>query len=112
MADRIVGTVKWFNARKGYGNLIGSVRGYIRDETCYIGRLIVQPEFQNQGIGTRLVDAIENHFKGMPRFEIFTGEKSERNLYLYQKLGYQIYQSRQLTDRVNLFYLEKVTART
>ena len=82
MTERIVGTVKWFNARKGYGNLIGSVRGYIRDETCYIGRLIVQPEFQNQGIGTRLVDAIENHFKGMPRFEIFTFTRNLATRYI------------------------------
>jgi GNAT superfamily N-acetyltransferase len=89
------------------GTLIGSVRGYVREDTCCIGRLIVHPDYQNKGIGAKLIKAIEDHFKETPRFEIFTGEISQRNLFLYQKLGYRIFNHRQLTDRVKLLYLEK-----
>jgi ribosomal protein S18 acetylase RimI-like enzyme len=32
--------------------IVGSVRAYEENETCYIGRLAVAPEMQNQGIGT------------------------------------------------------------
>lgn len=92
------------------GKIIGSVRGYVRDGTCYIGRLIVHPDCQNQGFGTQLMRAIEDHFAGANRYELFTGEKSERNIYLYQKLGYQIFRSEQLNDRVTLVYLEKNNA--
>jgi GNAT superfamily N-acetyltransferase len=89
------------------GVIIGAVRGVVKDGTCYVGRLIVHPEHQNQGIGTQLVQAIEAHFEGTPRFEIFTGVRSERNLYLYQKLGYKVFETRQLTERVALHFLEK-----
>ena len=89
------------------GELVGSVRGFVKDGTCYVGRLIVNPKQQNQGIGTLLIRAIEEHFKGTLRFEIFTGIQSERNLYLYQKMGYRIFDTRRLTERVELHFLEK-----
>ena len=87
--------------------IIGSVRGYLDAGTCFVGRLIVHPDFQNQGIGTQLMRTIENHFNTAQRFEIFTGEMSERNLYLYQKLGYRKFQTKQLTEKVRLHFLEK-----
>lgn len=68
------------------GRIIGSVRGHIRQRTCYVGRLIVHPEFQNQGIGTRLLMEIERTFRQAERFELFTGHRSERNLYLCHKV--------------------------
>jgi ribosomal protein S18 acetylase RimI-like enzyme len=92
------------------GVIIGSVRGFLQEDTCYIGRLIVHPVYQNRGIGTRLLEAIEAHFITAQRFELFTGERSDRNLYLYQKLGYRITQTKQLSDRVALVYLEKAVA--
>jgi ribosomal protein S18 acetylase RimI-like enzyme len=89
------------------GQLIGSVRGYAQDGTCYVGRLIVHPDHQNRGIGARLMHAIEGLFGGVSRYEIFTGEKSQRNIHLYQRLGYRIFQTRRLTDKVTLVYMEK-----
>lgn len=44
-------------------NIIGSVRAFVQGNTCYIGRLAVHPDFQNQGIGSQLVNEIENTFK-------------------------------------------------
>jgi len=35
--------------------IIGSVKGRQTPEYCWIGRLIVHPEFQNKGIGKRLM---------------------------------------------------------
>ena len=91
------------------GKIVGSVRGYVRDGTCFIGRLIVHPDWQNGGIGTRLMNEIEEHFHRARRYELFTGEKSERNRYLYQKLGYRIVRTERLTERVAIVYLEKTT---
>jgi ribosomal protein S18 acetylase RimI-like enzyme len=88
--------------------ILGSVRGHLKDGTCHIGRLIVHPDHQNQGIGSQLLHAIESHFNQAQRFELFTGEKSERNLYLYRKLGYRVFITSQLTDRVKLLFLEKL----
>jgi GNAT superfamily N-acetyltransferase len=63
--------------------LVGSVRCYLQEGTCFIGKLIVHPGHQNTGIGTRLLLAAEQCFPDAQRFELFTGQKSEKNLYLY-----------------------------
>jgi N-acetylglutamate synthase-like GNAT family acetyltransferase len=89
------------------GKIIGSVRAYLQEGTCYIGRLIVHPDFQNQGIGAKLLREIEGRFAQARRYELFTGEKSERNLYFYQKWGYRIFRKEGLTDKVTLVFLEK-----
>jgi ribosomal protein S18 acetylase RimI-like enzyme len=89
------------------GSIVGSVRAYLRDGTCHIGRLIVHPELQNRGIGTSLMNRIEQHFSKARRYELFTGERSARNLYLYQKLGYRIFRSARLTDKATAVFLEK-----
>ena len=90
------------------GRIIGSVRAHEKDGTCFIGRLIVHPDSQNQGIGTRLMIEIEAAFGQARRFELFTGHRSERNLYLYQKLGYRPFRRQRFTDSLTLVYLEKV----
>jgi len=89
------------------GRIIGSVRGYLENGTCHIGRLIVHPEFQNQGIGTSLMNKIEQHMSKAKRFELFTGERSVRNLYLYHKLGYRILRSERLTGKTTIVFMEK-----
>ena len=87
--------------------IIGSVRGYEDNNTCYVGRLIIHPAYQNQGYGTKLMNAIENIFDSVKRFELFTGDKSKKNLYLYKKLGYKIFKMEDLNENVRLKYLEK-----
>lgn len=89
------------------GQLVGSVRGELRNGTCEIGRLIVHPDWQNRGIGSRLLQAVETDFQEADRFELFTGERSERNLYLYRKMGYREFKREPLNERVTLVYLEK-----
>ncbi len=73
-----------------YKNLIiGSVKGRQTGGICRIGRLIVEPEFQNKGIGKKLMNHIEKEFPNAKQYRIFTGNKSIKNIYLYQSLGYQ-----------------------
>jgi hypothetical protein len=50
---------------------------------------------------------IERIFYGCKRFELFTGDRSERNLYLYRKLGYRIFKTAKISDQTNIIYLEK-----
>ena len=77
------------------------------EDTCYIGRLIVHPDYQNQGIGTALMSEIEDKFSNISRFEIFTGYKSEKNLYIYKKLGYETFKEEVVDDKLTLVFLEK-----
>ncbi|MGI0046742.1 MAG: GNAT family N-acetyltransferase [Nitrosotalea sp.] len=87
--------------------IIGSVRAFAQGETCHIGRLLVHPDFQNQGIGTKLMNEIESWFRACKRFELFTGDKSEKNMALYQKLGYETFKTEKITEQITLVYLEK-----
>jgi GNAT superfamily N-acetyltransferase len=89
------------------GRIIGSVRAHLEAGTCFVGKLIVHPDFQNRGIGSQLLHEIERCFPAAARYELFTGQKSERNLYLYQKLGYKPFRSQKITGRLTLVFLEK-----
>jgi phosphoribosylanthranilate isomerase len=89
------------------GRIIGSVRGELRNGTCRIGRLIVHPDWQNRGNGGRLLRAIESQFPEAERFELFTSDRSERNLHFYRKMGYREFKREPLNERIMLVYLEK-----
>jgi GNAT superfamily N-acetyltransferase len=89
------------------GEIVGSVRGFLDNETAYIGKLIVKKVYQNEGIGRLLLDAIESTFKDSIRFELFTGFKSQKNLYLYNKLGYKEFKRQIINDNLVFIYLEK-----
>lgn len=86
--------------------IIGSVRAYQQEDTCHIGRLIVHPDYQNQGIGQRLLSAIEGCFGGL-RLELFTGSLSQKNLALYEKMGYKRYRTEEIKDNQQMIFLEK-----
>ncbi len=87
--------------------IVGAVRAYMTEGTCFICRLIVHPKFQNQGIGTKLLKEIENHFDRAKRFELFTGHKSQKNLHLYQKHGFEIFKSEKVNEALTLVFMEK-----
>jgi len=87
--------------------IVGSVRAYEKDGTCYIGRLAVHPNEQNKGIGKALMNEIESCHQGM-RYELFAGTRSDKNIQLYQKLGYKIFRTRQYEcAHVEIHYMEK-----
>ncbi|HMK48387.1 MAG TPA: GNAT family N-acetyltransferase [Methanocella sp.] len=89
------------------GRIAGSVRARGMDDTCLIGRLIVDPVFRGQGIGTALMTTIEREFAAFKRYELFTGDRSERNIALYERLGYHICRSEQVSCSLKLVFLEK-----
>ena len=92
------------------GTVIGTVRAYEKNGTCYVGRLAVQFDMQNQGIGTALMQEIEKSYCPR-RYELFVGSKSDNNIHLYQKLGYNIYERKKYErGNIEIFYMEKIKA--
>jgi hypothetical protein len=49
---------------------------------------------------------VEKCFKGV-RYELFTGHLSEKNLALYEKLGYKRFREEKINDGLRFVYLEK-----
>jgi GNAT superfamily N-acetyltransferase len=90
--------------------IIGSVRAYAKDYSCYIGKLIVHPAYQNNGIGTKLIKEIEKQYENVKRYELFTGLKSDKNIYLYKKLSYNIFKTVIINDTLSIVYFEKIIA--
>jgi GNAT superfamily N-acetyltransferase len=89
------------------GRIRGSVRAHLKDGTCYIGRLIVHPAYQNLGLGTQLMNKIEGCFPDARHYELFTGHLSEGNLSLYRRLGYAPIRHEPVSDKLTLVFLKK-----
>ena len=87
-------------------NIIGSVRAYLDAGTVYIGKLMVHPDMQNKGIGTRLLLEIENVYPNQ-RFELFTSTRSIRNIKLYEKLGYDTFKEERVSKELKFVYMQK-----
>lgn len=92
-----------------HGRLVASVRGQLDERgICQVGRLSVAPEFQNRGYGRALLEAIHRAFPRCAGFELFTGERSLRNLHLYESAGYRRVGIRAIEDaRVNAIVLRR-----
>ena len=88
------------------GGIIGSVRAYQEEGTVYIGKLMVHPNMQKRGIGTKLLLEMEKEYPNQ-RYELFTSTKSISNIRLYEKLGYEIFKEEAVTQELQFVYLEK-----
>lgn len=86
--------------------IIGSVRGKVENGTLYINKLIVQPEMQRQGIGSGLLAELER-ICTHERAELFTSSKSQSNIELYQRSGYEIFKEQEISKNLKFVYLEK-----
>lgn len=88
--------------------IVGSVRAHQKDDTCYIGKLVVLPEYQNRGIGKAVMREIENQYRRtVRRYEIFTGSRDPRNRYLYDQLGYKPFRTERINEELTFVYMEK-----
>ena len=86
--------------------IVGSVRGCKEGDYCTLSKLSVHPDYQNQGIGRKLIAAIENEF-GIITFRFVTGYLDEKNISLYEKLGYKIYKNERIPNDVCSVFMEK-----
>ena len=69
---------------------------------------MVNPKHQGKGIGSQLLLAIEQMYPEC-RYELFTSEKSTRNLHFYETRGYRRFMEKLVTPELKLIYLEKNT---
>ncbi|MFO7612597.1 MAG: GNAT family N-acetyltransferase [Clostridia bacterium] len=89
------------------GILAGSIRAEFGRDDAEIKRLSVDDSYQNMGIGSLLMHEIEKHCAGLKRIWLFTGGQSEKNIRLYEKLGYNIFREEPFKDGFTLVHMEK-----
>jgi GNAT superfamily N-acetyltransferase len=87
--------------------IIASTRFSVTDGYVDIDRLVVDPHYQNQGIGMLLLKEVERIALGATALRLFTGNKSKRNLHLYNKLGFCKVREDMTDQGITLVYLEK-----
>lgn len=86
--------------------IIGSVRGYIDNDTLHINKLMVHQSFRGNGYAKELIRKIEELYPNK-RYELFTSTRSIENINLYQKLGYKIFKYKKIDNDLEFVYLEK-----
>jgi ribosomal protein S18 acetylase RimI-like enzyme len=89
------------------GQIIGSVRAKAVGAVGQIGRLVVHPDHQRQGLGSTLLERVEIELQGVSTYELFTGVKSEANIRLYQRHGYRIDRMQVLSPTVSIAFMQK-----
>jgi GNAT superfamily N-acetyltransferase len=93
------------------GRIVGAVRAQPADTACVIGRLVVAPDLQGQGIGTALLAAVHERvpaeFPQVAAFDLFTGHLSEGNLRLYRRHGYREARRDRAQDHLTIVHLRR-----
>jgi tRNA (guanine37-N1)-methyltransferase len=87
---RWLGTWDTYVVRRG-GRLIGAVRARLEDAAWDIGRIMVAPDLQGQGIGRMLLEHIQAVAPdAATSYVLFTGAGSLRNQRMYKKAGFRL----------------------
>ena len=90
------------------GALAGYVVSYPQGDHLHLENVAVDPGFQGQGLGYRLIEHVETNarLQGFNRVELYTNAKMTENLELYPSLGYRQF-DRRVEDGFDRIYFSK-----
>ena len=72
------------------GQIVGGVCIHSEGKGTYlIGPLFISPEFQDLGIGTKAMRAVERYLADKKLLRLNTAYKNYRNHHFYEKLGFK-----------------------
>ena len=81
--------VEVFGLRSPAGRLLAAARLRLDGPVAHLGRLVVAPDLQGNGLGGALLTAAEEVApRGVREIRLFTGARSAANLRLYRRHGY------------------------
>ena len=86
--------------------IIGSIRAKEKNNTVFIGKLMVHPDYRRNGFGSLLLTELEKMYPNK-RYELFTGVRSLDNVRLYERLGYKPFKMDDGKKAIQFVYFEK-----
>ncbi len=88
--------------------IIGSVFIYIISDNLYeLDTISIDPQFQNMGIGGKVIRLIENLYSTVQTWTLSTPETDYRNRHFYESLGYQQVGAEFVNEYLNLIRYKK-----
>ena len=100
-----------FGLRDDSQRLVAAVRLHLSPadpHTAELGRLVVAPDMQGRGRGSRLLELVEERLpEQVTDLQLFTGERSLGNLRLYSRFGYRETHRTPAPGGYSLVHLEK-----
>jgi ech hydrogenase subunit C len=87
--------------------VVGVVRARMDGTICHIGRLAVNPTYQNMGIGKKLLAAVEKNFNTAECYQLYTSHKSKRNIFVFERQGYKWFKKEPVSPTRERVYFEK-----
>jgi ribosomal protein S18 acetylase RimI-like enzyme len=96
----------WLAVREA--ELVGALIVEPEDGTLLVWSIAVSPDFQGAQLGRQLMTFAEERAReqGFAAVTLYTGEKLEKNIAWYQRLGYHITGIEALADR-NIVHMKK-----
>jgi len=91
--------------------VIGAIVGTMDGDTGFFYCLAVHPDYQSQGVGKKLVEALESRFrkKGVKRIWITVDEGTKKLLSFYRHLGYYNVCSTRLEKELLDMQIQKIS---
>ena len=95
-------------ARDGSGKIVGGVRASLWGRATHIDALWIQEDYRGQGLGSRLMKAIEDYAAAHHHPLVYLETGSFQALPFYQGLGYEIFgELPEISNGETLFFLKK-----
>ena len=97
-----------FAAEDGEGKIIGVITGRAYYNEVHIGDLIVDESYRGTGLGSRLVHAVEDAYRGKGYDVVTLTTFGFQAPEFYKKLGYEVEFIRESRDpKLNKYFLKK-----
>lgn len=87
--------------------IIGSVRGYVEDNSLYIGRLMIDPDYQGKGLGRKLQRELESMFQ-FHREWLCSYINDTATYNFYERDGFVEYDIYEVGNGVMAAHMEKI----